>query len=173
MSRKEFRLSSPCTGAVFLEMFADGTREWQSELRAVTPEMLQWQPVPDGYSIGAIMLHMMDAESWWIQEVGDRRKRPDEFGTKLLSSETDVDGFRWPVPPAWSFDQYLDLYHEIRAETIQTVGTWKDLHEMRDLDIGGLPHSFSLGWILHHVVTHDSYHGGQIVMLRELYDRLA
>jgi hypothetical protein len=53
----------------------NATREWRQELGEVDEEAIVWQPVPDMHSIGALILHIVDVEAWWIESVAAGKSR--------------------------------------------------------------------------------------------------
>jgi len=77
----------------------DGTREWREELGRVSPDALVWQPFPGGHSIGALILHNIDVEAYWIEQFCAGKNRPEGEERLLLSEETHQYSVEWPKPP--------------------------------------------------------------------------
>jgi uncharacterized damage-inducible protein DinB len=153
-------------------MLEAGTRDWREELGEVPDEAVIWQPFPDGHSIGAIILHIADAEAYWIEEVMARKERSPEELALLLSEETDQYVPRWPTPPAQPLSWYYGIHDRIRERTLKTLKQYDDPERIstrtrRD----GSQWEFPLRWILHHVITHEAYHGGQAVLINLQYAR--
>ena len=87
------------------------------------------------------MLHIVDVEAHWLHHVAAGRPRdPQELKT-LLSEATAPDGGRWPAPPRRPSSTPGRPRRPCRGRT------------------------FTLRWMLHHVIAHEAYHGGQAVML--------
>ena len=152
---------------LLLAMLDDGTNEWREELGAVSDEMVLWQPFPDGHSIGALILHIADVEAYWLHQIGDGQARSDEELSRLLSKETQQYDLSWPRPPAQPLSWFLAQHDEIRARTRQIVSTWDDPAHVRSRK----DTKFTRRWLLHHVLTHEAYHGGQAVLLSILHGR--
>lgn len=129
--------------------------------------MVVWQPFPHAHSIGAIILHIADVEAYWLHQVGADQVRSDEELVRLLSKETQQYDLSWPRPPAQPLSWFLAQHDEIRARTRQIVATWDDpalIRPRKDAE-------FTRRWLLHHVLTHEAYHGGQSVLLSILHGR--
>ncbi len=147
---------------LLLAMFEDGTREWREELGEVDEETVVRQAFPNGHSIGAVLMHIADVELWWIQEVAAGRPVSAEDEERLLANQTDQDAVKWPAPPRQPLAWYYEQLDEIRARTERIVRELKDPEHIARRDNG---REYTLRWILHHVITHEAYHGGQAVLL--------
>jgi hypothetical protein len=79
----------------------------------------------------------------------------------------DIDGVVWPKPPEQTFEWYMDLLTQQRVQTLEWLQTLAD----PDKVIQGKTKSFTIRWILGHLVQHDAYHGGQAVLLHESYKK--
>ena len=150
---------------LLLAMLDDGTNEWREELGAVSNETVVWQPFPGGHSIGTLILHIADVEVFWLNQVGAGRTRSEEERARLLSKETQQDQVKWPTPPSQPLSWFLAQHDEIRARTRHIVSTWDNPAHVRPLD----DEEFTRRWLLHHVLTHEAYHGGQAVLLSLLH----
>ncbi|MCW5939612.1 MAG: DUF664 domain-containing protein [Fimbriimonadaceae bacterium] len=149
--------------ALLVAAWADGTREWLGEIGEVPDDAVVRRHGKHGVSIGALMMHMIDCDEGWIGEMV--LKRPSEPRTVAgeFCKALSVDKREFPEPPAWPFSQYVDMMRETRSELIDhLVGRTPD--QEFESSSGN---SFTLRWILAHLVQHDSYHGGQIVLLLE------
>jgi len=171
MLKKKFDLKPlrgyPMEYGLMLAMLEDGTREWREELKAIGPDGIVWQPVPGSYSIGGILLHIAEVEVFWIEEFCLGRKMSEADETLFMSKEIDQYKGKWPTPPRKPLSYYYSILDDVRGRTLKAVRkipSPKTLKERRDTQ-------FSMAWVLAHVVEHESYHGGQIVMLKELYRR--
>ena len=144
----------------------DGTNEWRGELaRDLSEEALVWQPYPGAHSIGAIILHILDAEVFWFERFALDVPADTEEQKLLMSDETDVDGWQWPVPPRQPLSWYFALQDRIRARTLESIKRWPPADTARDLH----GHPRTMRWVLGHVIQHEAYHGGQAVLLSRLW----
>ncbi len=150
----------------------DTTTEWRAELmrEELSPEAVTWRPRPGGQSIGAIMLHLIDVEVFWIEEaVLGRTPDPDEQKL-LMVEETNVDQGIWPEPPAQPLSWYFALHDRIRTRTLASIKDWPAPDA--DIRLPGRDHRYTPRWVLGHVIQHEAYHGGQIVLLTDLWERM-
>lgn len=145
----------------------DGAREWQEELHdGPSEDAIVWQPAPGSHSIGAILLHMMEAETYWIEQICLGRPEDPQEMAELHSEGNNVEN-DWVTPPRKPWSYYMDLYRRYRARTLESLKTLnpskiKEHHQ----------NTATFRWVFSHVVQHDSYHGGQIVLLNELHRRM-
>lgn len=158
----------PEVGLLFSAL-EDSTREWREELGDVSTEALIWQPFPGGHSIGAVLLHIAEVEDFWFNHVCLGEETPEELSRELLSAEIDQYASNWPTPPAEPFEWYLEKLVRVRARTRAACQRFADLHE--PLGLEEWPFQVTRPWAMSHVVQHDSYHGGQAVFLKLLWER--
>ncbi len=152
---------------LLLAMLDDATNDWREELGEVSEEAVVWQSFPGGHSIGALILHIADVEAYWLHQIGAGQARFEEELARLLSKETQQYDISWPRPPAQALPWFLAQHDEIRARTRQIVSTWDDPAHVRPRK----DTEFTRRWLLHHVLTHEAYHGGQAVLLSILHGR--
>lgn len=146
--------------ALLLAMLDDNTKQWRGMLGDVSEEALVWQPVAQGHSIGAVLLHNTDVEAYWLHEVLAGEMMSSELRKLLLSDETDQFGGIWPAPPSQPLSWYYAQHDTIRERTRQII------RELQDPTAAfGKERKFTLRWLLHHVITHEAYHCGQIALL--------
>lgn len=146
----------------------DGTNEWRLELDPrLDEDAIAWQPFPGSHSIGGVVMHIMAVEVFWFEQfVLDLPTDPEEL--KLtLAKETDVDEGRWPEPPRKPLSWYFEQHDRIRARTLESIKRWPASDSSKALH--GSPRTFR--WVLGHVIQHEAYHGGQAVLLQELWKR--
>lgn len=152
---------------VLLATLEDSTREWRENLGQPRVEAITYQPWPESYSIGALILHIIDVELYWFESfvAGIRGKKAD--AVLLMSEEVHQYGGRWPVPPAEPIEWYYDLHDRYRTRAIEALR-----NQDPDRIIPRKTAEFSVRWVVAHVVEHDSYHGGQAVLLHEMWKRV-
>lgn len=148
----------------------DGTNDWRSELDpGLGEEAVVWQPTPGGPSIGAEMLHVMAVEIFWIERFVLGRQTDSEERRRLMADEIDVDSGKWPLPPRRPIDWYFEWHDRIRTRTLEAIKAWPAADTL--LDRPGEDWKYTPRWVLGHVIQHEAYHGGQIVLLQELWKR--
>jgi uncharacterized damage-inducible protein DinB len=152
-----------------LATLQDGTREWREELGDPDPKLIAWQAVPNGHSIGGVLLHIAEVEAYWIEEVGlGRTISPEEL--KLhMSAEIEQYAGCWPTPPAQPISYYYDILDKVRVRTLESVKAFGPVDDVKATKWG----TMTLRWILAHVIEHESYHAGQAVLLHEIGKRMA
>jgi uncharacterized damage-inducible protein DinB len=144
----------------------DGTREWRFELDPELPEeALVWQAYPGGHSIGGIIFHIVAVEIFWFEEVALNIPYNPEEMQRLLAHKTNVDEWRWPEPPRQPLSWYFELHDQVRARTLERIREWPPADTSRGDD----ERQCTLRWVLGHVIQHESYHGGQAVLLNRLW----
>ena len=141
-----------------------GTRLWHGgatalgALRGVTPEVAVWKPYPDRHSIWELALHV----AYWNYAV--RRRVTGEATGGFPRSPAD-----WPdlpahrTPATWKADRGL-----VREAHDRLVKVLRDFDRSRlDDDPGGSGRT-TFADLITGIVLHDTYHAGQIQMLKRL-----
>lgn len=158
----------PIEYGLMLAMMQDGTREWREELGRIGPDAIVWQPYPCAYSIGGLMLHIADVEIYWLEEFCLGKKMSPEDNKLFMSEETQQYKGLWPTPPRKPLSYYYKILDDVRARTMKAVKAMPPPNKAKPRR----DYAATMGWVLNHVVTHESYHGGQIVMMKELHRKL-
>lgn len=151
---------------LLLAALEDGTREWLTELGDVDEETIVWRPFQGGPSIGAEIMHIAHVEASWIEETVGGRPLSGEFRQRTLADQTDVDTGRWGEPPRMPLGAYREILAEVRTRTREVLLAEKDPARPVQSHPDYWPDS--VRWIVSHVVQHESYHGGQAVLLKRL-----
>jgi len=148
--------------ATYINMLEQSTGEWRGMLGTdVTPEQLVHQAYPGAHSIGAVLLHMADSEAIWTMEVLAGGSVPESLKKELLTDETDVWNGKWPVVPSEPLAYYYEKQDRVREHTLRVLAGLTDIEK----DVSAWGNTFTLRWILGHMVSHDSQHGGQAILL--------
>jgi len=146
----------------------DGRREWQDNLGTPSQEAITWQPYPDGPSIGGIILHLASCEAFWLQKFAAGQEIDETQPAIAYDLTLDQYVPSWPTPPSHPLDWYLDVLEQQRHDTLRLVTEHgKPLRMLPRKD-----YEVSYRWILAHLVEHDSYHGGQAVLLHEMWKKM-
>ncbi|HEX5707896.1 MAG TPA: DinB family protein [Pyrinomonadaceae bacterium] len=152
-----------------------GMEEVRAQLReaveGLPEDLLVCRSVAGCHSIGALLLHIGEAEWYWMNCVVEGREITDEDRAAVFwdalekeqaSSET--------VHTGMTVRQCLDIIDEQRERTRRTLADFgdEDLERIFIRDRRDGPHEFSLRWLLHHLIDHEAQHKGQILMLKRL-----
>lgn len=126
-------------------------------LRGVSPAVAQWKPYPDRHSIWDLALHI----AYWDYAV--RRRLTDEPSGGFPRSPSN-----WPDPPrertaaTWKTDRRLvKESHDRLVEAIQGFDSSR-------LDDYAASEETTYADLVTGIVLHDTYHTGQIQLLKRL-----
>lgn len=151
---------------ILLASLEDSQREWEENLDQPTAEAIGWQMHPGGPSIGTLLLHMADCELYWFEQFIAGKPADRELERDLLTQEVKQDEGLWPAAP----DQLWQWYRGLHSRVVQRAR-----EHLRGEDpnrvVKGRKNSFTVRWVVAHVLEHDAYHGGQMVMLHEAWKR--
>jgi uncharacterized damage-inducible protein DinB len=142
-----------------------GTRDWKKSLGEVSEEQIGWKPPNEERSIGGIFLHMIAWEAWWCERfVAGGEIEPQTLASLNLSHFFDLSA-NTPHPPAkpleWYYDQMV-----LNRERCQLV--FEIVRPETKIKRGET--SRSVQWVFNHLINHDSYHGGQAVLLKSQFE---
>lgn len=155
--------------ALLVGAWKDGAREWLDELGDLPAEAIVQRHGANGVSIGALLLHMIDCDEGWIRELVLGQPQDPASVAGAFCAELSVDDRKFPDPPAWTLAEYVALLKSTREQLVaQLVGL--SAEEERTSQSGNV---FTLRWVLAHLVQHDSYHGGQIVLIWQEFGKPA
>ena len=151
-----------------------GMEEVRDQLRetitGMTDEQISRRAVPEAHSIGALALHIGEAEWWWIQcNVSGHKLTDEDRSAPHWDVLKDPDGF---AGKGYSADFCLQQIDRIREQTRGTLASLgdADLERVFSFERRGKTHEQSLRWILHHLIDHEAQHKGQILMLKRLLE---
>jgi uncharacterized damage-inducible protein DinB len=162
--------------ASFLAQLDDQTASLDRALREITPDELSWQPRPGMNTIGMLLAHLAIVEVWW-SAIATGQAESDLSG--ILGIGPDDDGMPLAVggpPPAGLaakdrayFDQLLARARRFVKETWESLPESAIEREVQRTRADGTQRSFTMRWILYHIVEHFAGHFGQIRLQRHLY----
>lgn len=146
--------------------------EVREQLREAVKDMsdedIARRAAPGTHTIGALTLHIGEAEWWWMNCVVQGDQVTDEIRHKpYWDVLEDPDAF---AAKNYSASFCLDTIDAIRAETRSFLAslTDDDLENVYRHTRGERIMEVTLRWILHHLVDHEAQHKGQILMLKRL-----
>ena len=127
-------------------------------LRGLSPETAAWKPYPDRHSIWALTLHV----AYWNYAVR-RRITGEERGRFPRSPSNFPSVPSRATKAAWNEDRRLAKeQHELLIEALT------DFDPSRLDDYAGSDTQTTYADLITGMVLHDTYHAGQIVMLKRL-----
>lgn len=164
---------APATGvSPGIGFLLGGMEEVRGQLREavelMSDEEIARRAIPGAHSIGALVLHIGEAEWWWMNGVIQGHKLTDEDRQQSYWDVLkDPDGFAAKNYPASYCLRKIDA---IRAETHRFLASLNDddLENVYSHTRGERTMEASLRWILHHLIDHEAQHKGQILMLKRL-----
>lgn len=158
---------SPAIG-FYLSGMAEVREQLREALGGMTDEQIARRAVAGAHSIGALVLHIGEAEWWWIQcNVAGHKLTEEDRRAPHWDVLKDPDAF---ASKGYSADFCLQQIDKIREQTRATLASLgdEDLERIFSFERRGQTHEQSLRWILHHLIDHEAQHKGQILMLKRL-----
>lgn len=134
----------------------------------LSDEQLARRAVEGAHSIGALVLHIGEAEWWWMNCIvqGHKLTRED-FRQPFWDVLKEPEGF---ASKNYSADFCLSVIDDVRRQTHDFLAKLNDddLEKTYSHTRGDKQMEASLRWILHNLVDHEAQHKGQILMLKRL-----
>lgn len=148
-----------------LATWEDGTREWLENLEEPSEEAMVWQPFPNAPSIGGIMLHMACCDLYWIKNFVRGEELDADHPAVAYDAQLDQDNVLWPMAPHQPFAWYLEVLESTRRQVVELI--LQEPNPERVFQRRSSTTTFR--WIVAHLIEHDSYHGGQCVLLHSMW----
>jgi uncharacterized damage-inducible protein DinB len=120
------------------------------------------------HSIGALVLHIGEAEWFFMQMVVSGHQLTDEDSKQpYWDVLDDVDRV---AREGYTAEFCLKEVELIRNQTRDVLFSYndKDLERIIPFERHGETTEYNLRWILHHLIDHEAQHKGQIFMLKRL-----
>lgn len=152
--------------------YLSGMEEVRSQLVAAVqtiPDELIGKPAFLGsHSIGALVLHIGEAEWFWMQMVVSGHRLTDE--DKAAPFWDVLDDLERVTRNRFTTEFCLQEAEKIRNQTRDVLFSYndKDLERIILFERRGETTEHNLRWILHHLIDHEAQHKGQILMLKRL-----
>jgi uncharacterized damage-inducible protein DinB len=174
MTVKRLTLSPAAGVAPGIGYYLGGMEEVRGQLREIisgmSDEEIARRVRPDTHAIGALVLHIGEAEWWWMQcNVGGHELTDEDRRQPFWDVLVEPDEF---PRRGYSAQHCLDILDAIRRETRRLLASFSedDLDRIYSFTRGGDTMEVSLRWVLHHLIDHEAQHKGQILMLKRLLD---
>jgi uncharacterized damage-inducible protein DinB len=137
-------------------------------VKTIPDHLIGKPPFLGAHSIGGLVLHIGEAEWFWMKMVVS--------GHQL--TEEDQNAPYWDILDdvervsrnGYTVDFCLSEVEKIRNQTRDVLFSYndKDLERIITFERGGETTEYNLRWILHRLIDHESQHKGQILMLKRL-----
>jgi uncharacterized damage-inducible protein DinB len=152
--------------------YLSGMEEVREQLReavaGMSPDQIGRPVVPGAHSIAALVLHIGEAEWYWMQCVVSRNEVTDKIrNSAYWDALEDPASFS---QKNYSAEFCLNEIKKIRQQTYETLSSFDDsqLDRVFTFDRRGETFELSLRWIMHHLIDHEAQHKGQILLLKRL-----
>ena len=152
--------------------YLSGMEEVRNQLKVAVkniPDDLIGRPAFLGaHSIGGLVLHIGEAEWFFMQMIVS--------GHQLTAEDSKepywdiLDDLERVARNGYTAEFCLKEIEKIRNQTRDVLVTYtaRDLERIITFERHGETTEYSLRWILHHLIDHESQHKGQIFMLKRL-----
>lgn len=152
--------------------YLSGMEEVRSQIVAAVkdiPDDLIGKPAFLGaHSIGGLILHIGEAEWFWMQMVVAGRQLTEDV---QKAPYWDVlDDVERVARNGYTVEFCLQEAEKIRNQTRDVLFSYndKDLERIIVFERHDKPTEHNLRWILHHLIDHEAQHKGQILMLKRM-----
>ena len=164
---------SPADGCTpGIGFYLSGMDEVSAQVREavtnISDEDIGRRVVPEAHSVGALVLHIGEAEWFWLQCVVSGHKLTDEDrATACWDALKDLERV---ASRGYSAEFCLNEAAKIRVQTRGVLASLNDddLERIFSYEWRGKTQEQSMRWILHHLIDHEAQHKGQILMLKRL-----
>jgi uncharacterized damage-inducible protein DinB len=152
--------------------YLSGMEEVRTQLNVAVkgiPDDLIGKPAFLGaHSIGGLVLHIGEAEWFWMQMVVRGHQLMEE--DKKAPFWDVLDDVDRVARNGYTAEFCLQEIEKIRNQTRDTLFSYndKDLERIITDERGGESSEYNLRWILHRLIDHEAQHKGQIFMLKRL-----
>ena len=152
--------------------YLSGMEEVRSQVvaavKTIPDDQIGKPPFLGAHSIGGLVLHIGEAEWFWIQMVVSGHQLTEEDQT---AAYWDIlDDIERVAREGFTTEFCLQEAEKVRNQTRDLLFTYndKDLERTINYERNGKVTEHNLRWILHHLIDHEAQHKGQILMLKRL-----
>jgi uncharacterized damage-inducible protein DinB len=139
-------------------------RTWRV-VKAIAPEVVDWQPPNNGNSLGTLLYHIAAIEMDWLYADVMEGKMPDSVWQAFPYPVRDSAG-RLTVVSGLSLDDHLQRLDSTRKLLLGTFRamTLEDFRRPRSLP----DYDVTPEWVLHHLAQHEAEHRGEMLTVRAM-----
>ena len=173
MEIKKIELKSNPEFSEQIGFYVSGMAEVREQLadavKDLSNEEISAKVSPSFHSIGQLILHISEAEWWWLKcvaaekDLDEEEAKREAFWDILL--EEDFAGRNF------SAQFCIEAANKVREKCFEVLKKFSDddLDKIFGFDRkDGERMEVSLRWILHHLIDHEAQHKGQIFMIKRL-----
>ena len=149
-----------------------GMEEVRSQLNAavktISDDLIGKPAFLGAHSIGGLVLHIGEAEWFWMQMVVTGHDLTEE--DRNAACWDVLEDLERVARSGYTAEFCLSEVEKIRNQTRDVLYTYndKDLERTITFERNGVTTEYNLRWILHHLIDHEAQHKGQIFMLKRL-----
>lgn len=152
--------------------YLSGMEEVRGQLnaavRTIPDDLIGKPPFLGAHSIGGLVLHIGEAEWFWMKMVVSGHQLTDEDQKQPYWDI--LDDVERVARSGFTAEFCLGEIEKIRNQTRDVLFSYndKDLERIITFERKGQTTEYNLRYILHHLIDHEAQHKGQIFMLKRL-----
>lgn len=137
-------------------------------VKSIPDDLIGKPPFLGAHSIGGLVLHIGEAEWFWMQMVVSGHELTEE--DKKAPYWDILDNVDAVARNGYTTQFCLQEIEKIRNQTRDVLFSYndKDLERVIPFERRGETTEYTLRWILHRLIDHESQHKGQIFLLKRL-----
>ena len=152
--------------------YLSGMEEVRSQVvaavKTIPDDLVGKPPFLGSHSIGGLVLHIGEAEWFWMQMVVSGHQLTEE--DKTAAHWDILDDVERVTRQGFTTEFCLQEAEKVRNQTRDVLFSYndKDLERTITYERNRKKTEHNLRWILHHLIDHEAQHKGQILMLKRL-----
>lgn len=137
-------------------------------VKDIPDDLIGKPPFLGAHSIGGLVLHIGEAEWFWMQMVVSGHQLTEE--DKQAPYWDILEDIERVTRNGYTVEFCLKEVERIRNQTRDVLFSYndKDLERMIAFERHGETTEYNLRWILHRLIDHEAQHKGQILMLKRM-----
>src|ERR1700741_1754237 len=152
----------------YLRGLEEGRRQLTVAVKTIPDDLIGKPAFLGAHSIGGLVLHIGEAEWFWMQMVVSGHQLTDE--DKTAACWDILDDLERVARSGYTAEFCLREIEKIRNQTGDELFAYNDKDLERIITFNRISQTteFNLRYILHHLIDHEAQHKGQIFMLKRL-----
>jgi len=150
---------------LMIEMNEWTWKRFKDDLQDVTPEEVDWRPLPQANTINAILKHLRVEAEWYLASLEHGERSPYQHTGSVQELTESI-----PLDFAQNFQELEGLYSRFAAALCgMTLAALQQQTVLAQVFPGGAPYTADL--LSFRQAVHLAMHWGQIRTIRNLYRR--